>query len=84
LGESDPYPNILNKDFRDHMVRIKNGEEIPPLPDNGSDQIHELMKDCWQVDPQTRPTFQEIVPKIHALLPESYKQVNRCFFKTIN
>ncbi len=62
------------------MVRIKNGEDSPPLPDNGSDQIHDLMKDCWQVDTQNRPTFQEIVPKIHALLPKSHKQVDFDFY----
>ena len=40
LCESDPYPLIANKDFRQHMVRIRDGEEEPSLPENGSDQVY--------------------------------------------
>ena len=39
LCESDPYPLIQNKDFRDYMRKIKNGEESPPLPENGSNEM---------------------------------------------
>ena len=39
LCESDPYPSIPNKDFREHMRKINNSEENPPLPENGSDEM---------------------------------------------
>ena len=39
LGESEPYPSVLNKDFRDYMFKIRNGEESPSMPENGSNEL---------------------------------------------
>ncbi len=39
LCQDDPYPSILNKDFREYMRKISSGEESPPLPENGSNEM---------------------------------------------
>jgi hypothetical protein len=33
------------------------------------------MSDCWEVDTKTRPTFEQVVPRIEKLLSNQHKQV---------
>ena len=66
---------IPNKEFLQHMIKIRNGEQ-PPLPENGSDRIHDIMRECWTVEHAKRPTFHDLVPKFEHLLGDNYKQVN--------
>ncbi len=39
LCQQDPYSRILNKDFRQHMAKIRDGIEQTELPENGSEQM---------------------------------------------
>ncbi|XP_038060886.1 uncharacterized protein LOC119731729 [Patiria miniata] len=52
-----PYPTISN----DLLVEtIKRGYRMPK-PDNCHEQIYALMRDCWDEDPNNRPTFTDLV-----------------------
>ena len=35
------------------------------------------MQLCWRIDPKIRPTFQELVPKLEALLADNHKKVSQ-------
>ncbi|RNA11281.1 hypothetical protein BpHYR1_016626, partial [Brachionus plicatilis] len=50
------------------MDRIKRGEVSPDLPENGSNELHQVISKCWTVDFNERPTFNLIVPQIEQLL----------------
>ncbi|XP_038060921.1 uncharacterized protein LOC119731750 [Patiria miniata] len=52
-----PYPTISN-DLLVETIRI--GYRMPK-PDNCDDQIYALMRDCWDEDPNNRPTFTDLV-----------------------
>jgi hypothetical protein len=39
LCQSDPYKWVPNKEFRDYLAKIKNGDESTELPENGSNEM---------------------------------------------
>ncbi len=64
------------------MYAVLQGERPPipprrelPGPDtlafSGLDAYIQLMKECWAGDPAARPTFDEIVPRLAALLAQA-------------
>jgi serine/threonine protein kinase len=48
--------------------RIVHGGERPPLNKRWPTELCQLIKDCWDVDIDSRPNFGEIVDKMEALL----------------
>lgn len=63
-----------NKEFREYLAKIRDGDEITELPENGSNEIHNIMESCWKIDHKIRPTFKELVPQIEALLTDNHKK----------
>ena len=51
-----PYQGLSNEEVLSH---VKGGQHLP-LPDNCSDFFHSLMLECWQIQPNSRPTFLDI------------------------
>ena len=39
LCQTDPYKHVPNKEFRQHMAKLKDGEEAIEIPENGSDEM---------------------------------------------
>jgi hypothetical protein len=39
LCQTEPYEHVQNKDFRQYMQKIRNGEEKIELPENGCDEM---------------------------------------------
>ena len=39
LCQFEPYRNILNKDFREHLKKLIKGEEAFEYPENGSQEM---------------------------------------------
>ena len=51
-----PYQGLSNEEVLSH---VKGGQHLA-LPENGSDFFHSLMLECWQIQPDSRPTFLDI------------------------
>ena len=51
-----PYQGLSNEEV---LSGVKRGEHLP-RPENCSDFPHSLMLECWQIQPNSRPTFLDI------------------------
>lgn len=56
-----PYEGMGNKEVFD---RVQHGYRLEQ-PVYASDEVYALMVDCWLDDPNRRPTFKEIQPRLH-------------------
>lgn len=54
---SVPYPGLSNNEARD---RVEMGHRLE-CPRGCPAEVHELMKRCWQYEPEDRPSFPDIV-----------------------
>ncbi|KAG8567078.1 hypothetical protein GDO81_013491 [Engystomops pustulosus] len=52
----NPYPGIENSDMLHHL---KKGNRMT-APENCSEKVYKVMLDCWQENPQKRPTFNDL------------------------
>ena len=63
-----PYYGISNEEV---TQTIRNGKTLK-IPEGCPTYIYELMKECWSMDPQSRPSFDELHHKIsHCSLLDS-------------
>ncbi|XP_027864871.1 vascular endothelial growth factor receptor kdr-like isoform X1 [Xiphophorus couchianus] len=70
LGAS-PYPGVqIDEEF---CCRLKDGTRMK-APDYAFSEIYQTMLDCWQGEPQQRPTFTELVERLGDLLQASVQQ----------
>ncbi|KAM9849678.1 vascular endothelial growth factor receptor kdr-like [Aulostomus maculatus] len=70
LGAS-PYPGVqIDEEF---FCRLKEGTRMR-APEYSSSEIYQTMLDCWQGQPQQRPTFTELVERLGDLLQASVQQ----------
>ncbi|XP_057693667.1 tyrosine-protein kinase CSK-like isoform X2 [Corythoichthys intestinalis] len=51
-----PYPKINLKDVR---ILLEQGYRMP-TPDGCPTEVYDVMKSCWQLDPDFRPTFESL------------------------
>uniref|UniRef100_A0A914DJF3 Protein kinase domain-containing protein n=1 Tax=Acrobeloides nanus TaxID=290746 RepID=A0A914DJF3_9BILA len=65
LGQ-DPYAGIPTGGI---LRFLRNGERMI-RPRLATQEIYELMCRCWEENMETRPKFEELVPKLHALLED--------------
>ncbi|XP_059469461.1 putative inactive tyrosine-protein kinase Wsck [Neocloeon triangulifer] len=59
-----PYPEIANREL---PARIMRGLILPQLQHVG-DELYQLLLQCWQVDLDERPSFEQLVEAFHCLL----------------
>ncbi|XP_071806709.1 uncharacterized protein [Asterias amurensis] len=64
---SHPYPGMSSREV---MEKIKVGYRLPK-PEHCSDEIFDLMKECWSENPDQRPTFTEICTKLDRLMADA-------------
>ena len=58
-SKDPPYKGISAKEV---AVKVKNNPKYrPTIPSDVPEEIAELMKFCWDADPEKRPTFLEII-----------------------
>lgn len=63
LGRT-PYPHIqCNEDVVKHLQAEYRMEK----PTNCSDVLYQLMRSCWETDPERRPTFEQITDRLQAI-----------------
>ncbi|KAJ8012145.1 hypothetical protein DPEC_G00065630 [Dallia pectoralis] len=58
LAGKEPYENARGEDHICQCVRRGDRPDEDAIPDVTPSEIVELMKKCWNQDPQVRPTFQ--------------------------
>uniref|UniRef100_A0A8C5J6L1 Vascular endothelial growth factor receptor 1 n=1 Tax=Junco hyemalis TaxID=40217 RepID=A0A8C5J6L1_JUNHY len=70
LGAS-PYPGVqIDEDF---CSRLKEGTRMR-APEQATEEIYQIMLDCWQSNPNDRPRFSELVKKLGDLLQANVQQ----------
>eukprot|EP00064_Thunnus_orientalis_P006139 superscaffoldBa00000626_g6155 len=68
---ASPYPGVqIDEEF---CCRLKEGTRMR-APEYSSSEIYQTMLDCWQGEPQERPTFTELVERLGDLLQASVQQ----------
>ncbi|XP_022111631.1 angiopoietin-1 receptor-like, partial [Acanthaster planci] len=68
---STPYPGIESKSL---AQRLLDGYRMPK-PENCTDDIYNLMLECWQEIPSRRPTFKEINEVLEDMSAHSNEQI---------
>jgi hypothetical protein len=64
------FPELSRSDrvsASDAAIKIRDEKLTPELNDSIPEPVQELLKKCWNVDPDQRPTFDEIVKECAAL-----------------
>ncbi|KAM6095865.1 vascular endothelial growth factor receptor 1 [Chlamydotis macqueenii] len=70
LGAS-PYPGVqIDEDF---CSRLKEGTRMR-APEQATEEIYQIMLDCWRSNPNDRPRFSELVEKLGDLLQANVQQ----------
>ncbi|NXA37567.1 VGFR1 factor, partial [Eudromia elegans] len=70
LGAS-PYPGVqMDEDF---CSRLKEGTRMR-APEQATEEIYQIMLECWRGDPEARPRFSELVTQLGDLLQASAQQ----------
>ncbi|XP_022786878.1 platelet-derived growth factor receptor alpha-like isoform X2 [Stylophora pistillata] len=59
-----PYPGISNKEL---YKLLKTGYRMEK-PDMCSDEIYNLILECWKEDPSERPTFRDLIPTLEEMM----------------
>lgn len=76
-----PYADVATCEVGNRVMR---GQRLPQLH-CVDDDLYQLMLQCWQLDLDERPTFQEIAHILENMLEESTVRVHcrRCPLKFI-
>ncbi|NXS99492.1 VGFR1 factor, partial [Jacana jacana] len=70
LGAS-PYPGVqIDEDF---CSKLKEGTRMR-APEQATEEIYQIMLDCWRSNPNDRPRFSELVKKLGDLLQANVQQ----------
>nr|XP_020446605.1 platelet-derived growth factor receptor beta-like [Monopterus albus] len=70
LGRS-PYPDLpMTQEF---YCALKRGYRMN-RPEHAPHDIYEVMKRCWEREPESRPGFSSLVVSVGNMLPDEYKQ----------
>ncbi|KAJ7388501.1 hypothetical protein OS493_037226 [Desmophyllum pertusum] len=70
-----PYPTFTNPEL---YRLLKTGYRME-RPDMCSDEVYELMFECWDEDPATRPSFSQLIDRLEAIMTRDvpYCDVNK-------
>jgi hypothetical protein len=78
LTRKVPYDDCLTKYMYEFAELVRNGRRptlTETLTDDEAMDYIELMKQCWDGDPQTRPMFGEIVTRLDLMQETSVSLV---------
>uniref|UniRef100_A0A8C4R8W2 Tyrosine-protein kinase n=1 Tax=Eptatretus burgeri TaxID=7764 RepID=A0A8C4R8W2_EPTBU len=62
-----PYPRVPLKDV---VVHIQRGHRMD-APDQCPPAIYDMMRECWNLEPTRRATFQELLKALHRLMQQA-------------
>ncbi len=69
-----PYAQVPTQDVAGEVCR---GLRLPGTCPQFGEDLYALMVDCWQVDPDERPSFQQVVDRLQHLLSMEHATVRR-------
>ncbi len=69
-----PFAKMNRQEFFNKVVR---GGQRPEISKKCPHDLVKIIRDCWDVDPQKRPTFQAIVLKLADMLSNEMSTVNK-------
>ena len=75
-----PYPTMSNEKV---FEKVKNDYRMP-APDNCPNEIYQIMLQCWNNDPQKRPTFQQLYEEIQKLSNNNTEPQKELVFTPVN
>ena len=58
-----PYPDMRNSQVQDlvkTVYRMESPENCPP-------RVYDLMRHCWEDEPENRPTFSEVLTTLNSI-----------------
>ncbi|XP_038056081.1 fibroblast growth factor receptor 2-like [Patiria miniata] len=67
-----PYPHIMTS--KDMLRQLRKGYRMSK-PTNCKKQLYSIMRSCWHTNPKARPTFQDVVESLEALLSEEMEYI---------
>ncbi|XP_073256391.1 platelet-derived growth factor receptor alpha-like isoform X2 [Porites lutea] len=59
-----PYPTLTNSE----LYRLLGTGYRMERPDMCSDDVYELMADCWKEEPRSRPSFYQLIEKLEVIM----------------
>ncbi|XP_020625832.1 tyrosine kinase receptor Cad96Ca-like [Orbicella faveolata] len=59
-----PYPTLTNREL---CQLLKTGYRME-RPDMCCDEVYELMSECWNEDPSSRPSFSELIDRLEVIM----------------
>ncbi|CAH3133366.1 unnamed protein product, partial [Porites lobata] len=70
-----PYPTLTNTE----LYRLLSSGYRMEKPDMSSDEVYELMTECWKEDPRARPSFYQMIEKLEIIMQKDapYLDVNK-------
>ncbi|KAL6072737.1 Ephrin type-A receptor 2 [Balamuthia mandrillaris] len=68
-GELTEHRPGFSLSAQDLLNRLNQGYRMP-CPEECPPEIYALMQDCWQIDPERRPSFREIFLRLHNAMEE--------------
>ncbi|XP_073255027.1 tyrosine-protein kinase receptor Tie-1-like [Porites lutea] len=70
-----PYPTLTNSE----LYRLLGTGYRMERPDMCSDDVYELMADCWKEEPRSRPSFYQLIEKLEVIMERDapYLHVNK-------
>lgn len=68
-----PYPELNGYDV---LEFIKSGKRLPK-PKGSINNIYELMLNCFQLNPDSRPTFEQIIEQIEFIIESEGNELNK-------
>jgi hypothetical protein len=68
----EPYPTLQNKE----VLAFLTGPSPNRLgrPSNCPNEVYKVMLDCWNENPQSRPTFTQIIIELKKLIHQNQQQ----------
>ena len=75
-----PYSDVSNKDLWMHVVR---GARLKQ-PQYVSDEFYQMLLNCWQVDLDERPSFEEVVKFFSDMIHYNHIPLNFNLYSTFS
>ncbi|XP_076828537.1 receptor-interacting serine/threonine-protein kinase 1 isoform X2 [Brachyhypopomus gauderio] len=73
LTEHEPYENARSEDQICQCVRKGDRPDMTLVPEDAPEDVVRLMKECWDQDPEKRPTFKESYESLRPVYKEKFE-----------
>ncbi|KAJ3451354.1 f-box only protein [Anaeramoeba flamelloides] len=91
ITKKEIYPNVSNYEIiRKHFLSSKNQKSKnilpfrPEFPTSLNNNLKQLISDCWNEDPELRPTFRIIYKRLNEIIQELIKTEKEIFQEEVN